>query len=149
MPSPPDDDRDDDPSRLLDVPLPGVELPSIPAVSELQSGLEGLVDDAPLDPTAVEDAFADADLPSLADAEVEANAVPDGVVEAPSAVEDGTAGVVEAGSETVATAVETSGSTARVVLDNGTEAVEIVAENGGEEAAEALLEVAAAALDGL
>jgi len=149
MPSPPDDDRENEYARLLDVPLPSVELPTIPAVSELRAGLEGLVDDAPLDPAAVEDAFADADAAPLADAEIEASAVPEGAVETVAAVEDGATGTIEAGGETVAAAVETSGDAARVVLDSGSEAVEVVAENGGEEAAETLLEAAAAALDGL
>jgi len=104
MPSPPDDDRENEYARLLDVPLPSVELPTIPAVSELRAGLEGLVDDAPLDPAAVEDAFADADAAPLADAEIEASAVPEGAVETVAAVEDGATGTIEAGGETVAAA---------------------------------------------
>jgi len=150
MPSPPDSsDRENDYTRLLDVPLPDVELPSVPAVSELRSGLEGLVDETPLDPAAVEDAFADADVAPLADAEIEVSAVPEGAVDSVAAVDDGATGTVETAEETVAAAAETSGDAARVVLDGGSQAVEIVADNGGEEAAEALLEAAAAALDGL
>ena len=58
MPSPSSpDDRDDGWSRLLDVPLPAVEVPGVPALSDVRAEFDALVSGGPVDPSAVEDAL--------------------------------------------------------------------------------------------
>jgi hypothetical protein len=136
----------------VDLPVPAVDRVDAPNVSTLRSEFEALVGDARPDPASIEDALSGVELPGAEDAAVEATVLPEspfGDAAGETGAADHVDGVVETGGDAVAVAAETSGDAARVVLDAGGDAVEVVVDGADGEAAEAVLEVAAAALDGL
>jgi len=142
---------DDDRSRrgrdwLLDVPgIAELSVPDTSLVDDLAGQVDALVRGAQPDPERIESALSAVDVAGLRDREIDATVLSEGASVAPEEVD----GVIEAGGEAVNVAVQTGEDAARVVLDGSGEAVEVVVDGGGEEAGEAVVEVLAAALEGL
>lgn len=130
----------------VDVPgVPDVGSVEVPGLDDLGTEVESILGGPASDPDDIEAALSDVDVPALAGTEVTASVLPQMT---PLSSEEADA-VVEAGGEAVALSVEAGEETATVLLDAGDEAVEVVVEDGGEVAAEAVVEVLAAALDGV
>lgn len=132
--------------RLIDGPgIAEIALPDATLLEDLAGQVTALVQGATPNPEAIESALSAVDVAGLRDHDVDASVLSEGASVAPEEVD----AVIEAGGDAVDVAVETGGDAARVVLDGGGDAVEVVVDGGGEEAAEAVVEVLAAALDGL
>lgn len=156
-------DRDDDRKRNrasdllpLDVPVSTEgHLPGHDALADVADELGTMLDGARPDPDGIEDALDGIDLPGAGTLDVETEVLPEAVSVDPTdadVVLDTSGDVVNAAvarsGEAVEIAVDGSGEAATVVVDAGGEAIEVVAENGGEVAAEVVVEVVAAALEG-
>lgn len=141
-----DDRRKNHPAdTALDAPVAADLLPDATLLEDVSAELAGMVEGVRPDPEDIEDALSAAEVPALADADVDATVLPEAVSVDPADAD----AVVEAGEGVAEFAVETSGEAATVVVEAGGEAVEVAVEDGGEMAAEAAVEVLAAALDGL
>jgi len=117
---------------------------SAAVVADLHDGLAGITEGKRPNPDDIESGLSAADVPALADHEVDVS------IPAAPPVDLGEAEtMLDVGGEAVAIAAETSGEAATVVLEAGGEAVAVVIEEGGEAAAEATAEVLVAALDGV
>lgn len=140
------DDRDDRRrSSAFDfVPAPGFELPGGDVLDEIATELQAGLDGVTPDPADIEDALSGVSLPDGSELAVDTDVIPDAGLDSEEV--DAT---VETGEEVVEIAVEGTAEAGTVLVDTGGEVVAVVVENGGEAAAEATVEIVAAALDGL